>query len=301
MAIIKYGNPLAGPLLQPGWTVDQDGFGLIQVSAKYRFAKSLANQFTTFFQRGITPAPAPFNYCKMWRGSLTEEKGEIMVANIEFAGIDPAVGGGLATNAQVAMTAGSSSEPIEHHPNFLQVFCESGGLSSPLAGFPSATGWDPSTTTNPNRALWTPKVANNGATQGQQFVGFLPNQDATEVAAGNINIKAGIKNYYKPQLTLRVLRYMANKTDALTLGSYVGWNTDGGPFGLDADYKKYAQSGGYAGTFEYTGVFEAKINRTFLVTNCSVEVYGSIYKVQADLMLSGISGWDPDIYPSIQG
>lgn len=299
MAIIKYGNPLAGPLLQPGWTVDQDGFGLIQVSAKYRFAKSLANQFTTFFQRGITPAPAPFEYCKMWRGSLTEEKGEIMVANIEFAGIDPAVNGGLATVSQVAMTAGSSSEPIEHHPNFLKVFCISGGLNKPLAGFPSATGWDPSTTTNPNRALWTPKVANNGATQGQQFVGFLPNQDAAETAdITKVNIKAGIKNYYKPQLTLRVLRYMSSKESALALASYVGWNMKGAAFGLDEDYRKYCDSG-YGGTFVYAEGFETRINRSFLVTNCNVEVYGSIYKIQADLMLSGISGWDPDIYPSL--
>lgn len=301
MAIIKYGNPLAGPLLQPGWTVDQDGFGLVQVSAKYRFDKALATNFTTWFVRGITTAPAPFNYCKLWRASLVEEKGEIVCVTAEFTGIDPNVNGGSASNAQVAMTAGSSSEPIEHHPNFLKTFTETGGLGNPLAGFPSASGWDPSTTTNPNRALWTPKVANNGATQGQQFVGFLPNQSEAEVTAGNINIKAGIKNFYKPQLTLRVLRYMGDKVSALTLGSYVGWNTDGGPFGLDSDYKKYAQSGGYAGTFEYTGGYEAKINRTYLVTNCTVEVYGAIYKVQADLMLSGISGWDPDIYPSIVG
>lgn len=301
MAIIKYGNPLNGPVLQPGWTVDQDGFGLIQVSAKYRFAKSLAGSFTTFFQRGITIAPSPFEYCKLWRASLVEEKGEIVCVTAEFTGIDPNVNGGSASNAQVAMTSGSSSEPIEHHPNFLKTFTETGGLGAPLAGFPSASGWDSNPSTNPNRALWTPKVANNGATQGQQFVGFLPNQSEAEVTAGNINIKAGIKNFYKPQLTLRVLRYMGDKVSALTLGSYVGWNTDGGPFGLDADYKKYAQSGGYAGTFEYIGGYEAKINRTFLVTNCSVEVYGAIYKVQADLMLSGISGWDPDIYPSIVG
>jgi hypothetical protein len=38
-------------------------------------------------------------------------------------------------------------------------------------------------------------------------------------------------------------------------------------------------------------------NRNYLCTNASVEVYGGLYKVQADLMMSGIIGWDPDIYP----
>lgn len=300
MAIIKYGNPLAGPLLQPGWTVEQDGFGLIQVSAKYRFDKALANQFTTWFVRGVTTAPAPFNYCQLWRASLVEEKGEIVCVTAEFTGIDPQVNSGLATNAQVAMTAGSASEPIEHHPNFLKVYCISGGLNKALANFPPVNGWDKETTTNPNRALWTPKVANNGATQGQQFVGFLPNQDPAEMAdISKVNIKAGIKNYYKPQMTIRVLRYFSLKETALGLASYVGWNTKGAPFGLDQDYQKYC-TGGYGGSFQYAEGFETRINRSYLVTNCNVEVYGAIYKVQADLMLSGISGWDPDIYPSLQ-
>lgn len=302
MAIIKYGDDLQAPVLQPGWTVDQDGFGLVQVSAKYRIAKSKAGEFLTLFSRGVTPAPTPFEYCKLWRASMVEEKGEMMCITAEFTGIDPSSSGGSATKAQVAMTSGSSSEPIEHHPNFLQKFCLSGAsgtLENVLAGYPPTSGWDPSATTNPNRALWTPKVANNGATQGQQFVGFLPNQDPAEVAAGNVNILAGVRNYYKPQLTLRVLRYWNDKTVALNLGSYVGWTTDGVVFGLDNDYLKYADETGYTGNFEYAEPWKSKINRNFLVTNCSVEVYGAIYKVQADLMLSGISGWNKDIYPEV--
>ena len=35
------------------------------------------------------------------------------------------------------------------------------------------------------------------------------------------------------------------------------------------------------------------------IPNCSVEQFGGIYKVTADLMLSGIAGWDRDIYPNI--
>jgi hypothetical protein len=66
-------------------------------------------------------------------------------------------------------------------------------------------------------------------------------------------------------------------------------------------YKQLA-SGGYAGEFNYTEQWNGKINKSFLVTGTSVERFGSLWKVTADLMLSGLSGWDKDIYlPSTFG
>ena len=128
----------------------------------------------------------------------------------------------------------------------------------------------------------------------------MPNQDPAEYAAGNINIKAGIKNYYKPQMTLRVLQYLTVENDAMDMASYIGWVTDGSIVNLPANFKKFAKtSQGWAGTPTYESVFEDKINTGFLITNTSVELFGTIWKVTADLMLSGIAGWDPDIYPAI--
>jgi hypothetical protein len=73
-------------------------------------------------------------------------------------------------------------------------------------------------------------------------------------------------------------------------------------FYLPNEYKKLAKGsdeGGYPGGFKYSEEYSALINRNFLVTNCSVERFGNLFKVTADLMLSGLSGWDSDIYPSV--
>jgi hypothetical protein len=293
--IIRYGDSLLTTILQTGWTVEQDGFGLIQVEARYKLDRSLMNEFTTLFVRGSTSAPSPFQYCKMWKASVTEEKTNTLTITASFCGIDPNFGGSSYT--QVAMTGSSASEPIEKHPNFLKVNCTSITTEEnrKLAGYPPIGGWEENPTLNPNRALWTPGVGNSGATQGYQFVGFLPGQKSTDP----INIKAGIKAYYKPQITLRCLLYIADPDVALSIASYNGWITNGDIVGLPAEYKALALSTGYPGIFKYTSEYEAKIKRTFLMTNVSCELYGSIYKVTADLMLSGISGWDPDVYPVI--
>jgi hypothetical protein len=137
-------------------------------------------------------------------------------------------------------------------------------------------------------------VASQGAEQGFQFVGFLPQQKSTD----SINIKAGVKNYYKPSNTLRCLFYVSTESAAVAYASYVGWVNNGRLYGLPEAYVQLTTTG-YGGTFIYSEEWAAKIHKSFLITNCSVERFGAIWKVTADLMLSGISGWDVDIYPYI--
>jgi hypothetical protein len=297
---IVHGNDLASAQLQPGWTIEQDGFGLVQVQAKFKWDAQYADQFTSEFVRGVTLAPEPFTYCVLWKANMIIDKTGVATVTADYVGIDQTITGEDRSYPQIAATAGSSSQPIEAHPNFLRINATYGGLTNVLANYPpSAGGFDPSTSTNPNRALWTPKVANQGATQGFQFVGFLPNQTAAEVEAGNINIKAGIKNYYKPQLTLRVLQYLGSEEEALTMASYVGWTNNGSLFNLPESYINLATPGSYPGNPTYDTLYESKINPGYLCTSCSVELFGSIYKVTTELMLSGIAGWDNDIYPHL--
>lgn len=304
-SLIPYGDSLIPPVAQPGWQVEADGFGLLQAQIKFKWDNSEMNNFTTVFAKGVTlgslvsSAPSNFQQMKIWKANMVYDKGNVLTVTADFCGIDPGFNSGQYSNMQMVMTGSTASEPIEHHPNFLVKNCISISPGNVLAGFPPASGWDKEIATNPNRALWTPKVASGGATQGQQFVGFLPNQDATEYAAGNINIKAGIKNYYKPAITLRGLWYQSNETAALDLASYVGYCTDGTNMGMPEAYRKLAIDGGYSGNFQYTALFDSKINRTFLITSCSVEQFGGIYKITMDFTLSGISGWDPDVYPTM--
>lgn len=314
-SVVPYGNNLLSPIPQSGWQVEIDGFGLMQAQVKFKWDYSEIENFPTKFAKGtllsslVSGVASRYSDMSVWKANMTIDKANVVTIAADFAGIDPSINSGQFSNMQMVMTGASSSEAIEHHPNFLVKNCTSFAGGKVLAGFPKVSGWDPNVTPeinpvtgvggNPNRALWTPKVAAQGAIQGQQFVGFLPNQDPSEYP-DHINIKAGIKNFYKPQITLRGLWYQSSQTAALDLASYVGWTTDGTDMGMPEAYRKLAKaSGGYSGNFQYTSAYEARISRDFLITNCSVEQYGNVWKITMDFLLSGLAGWDPDIYPPI--
>lgn len=295
--IIKYGYDLAEYQVQPGWTLEQDGFGLMTLQVKYKTDRTNLSDFTIDFARGASdPGITELDYMKMWKASFSGGTADVATITADYVGIDPNINSGLSTNWQIAMVGSTASEAIEHHPNFIKVNCTSITGGSKLAGPPPANGWEPNLTLNPNRALWTPNVANKGVTNGQQFVGFLPAQKETDP----VNIKAGIKSYFKPSMTLRCVCYFASEEQALTMASYNGWVTDGTTeIGIPEAYRKLAALVGYPGNFQYTSEYEGKIARGFLITNANVEIFGAIHKVTLDLMLSGISGWDKDVYPYI--
>lgn len=293
--LIKYGNDLENPTVIPGWTVDTDGYGLVQSQVKFAWKTESLASFTTWFHRGLAHPSTSYSYLKMVKANMQYGKGGVLNITADYIGIDPTINDGLRTNPVMQMTGSSSSEDITHHPNFYKINCTSITSTTPLAGAPPAAGgFEASLTLNPNRALWTPRVQNTGATNNCQFVAFLPAQKDTEP----VNIKAGVKSYYKPQNTLRMTRYVSEENEALSNASYVGWFTDGNYFGMPDAYVNLTGAGGsYPGKLNYTSEYEAKVSRSYLVTSCSVEQFGTIYKVTTDFMLSGLTGWDPDIYP----
>jgi hypothetical protein len=304
---IDYGNDLLTKTLQPGWTVESDGFGLLQ--SRCTFKMDLAEAIDVFaysqFKRGDRhPYLDSYPTLKLYKASYVTDKAGIATITAEYCGVDYYLHPDGITTTQCAMVGSSASEDIAHHPNFIRSNCISGGLGAPLAGPPPADG-SPNGPA-PNNALWTPKLGNGGVTTYQQFIGFMPSQtDDVE----KINIKAGVKSYYKPQITVRALFYVQKSEEATTqaialnYASYVGWVTNGTLFNLPTPFVRLTRSpgegGGYDGSFEYEEKYEDLIRRDFLVTNCSVELFGTTCKITADLMLSGISGWDKDIYPKV--
>jgi len=299
---IRYGNQLGSPVVQPGWTIDTDAFGLVQARVTYKWDATPDNigLFTLQFYLGAPCDIEGWSSLGMSKASMTRDKGDILTIVAEFVGIDPTINGGSRTNPIMSMTAASSSEDITHHPNFYKIACTSitGSTSPqvPLAGPPpTAGGFEKDTAINPNRALWTPRVQNTGATNNCQFVAFLPAQKSTEA----VNIKAGVKSYYKPQNTVRMTRYFDTENEALSNASYVGWFTDGTYFGMPSEYSALCGEGSpaYPGRLYYIQEYEDLISRSFLVTSYSVERFGNIWKTTGEFMLSGLTGWDPDIYP----
>lgn len=302
---IEYGNNLSVPVPAASWTLETDGFGLIQSSVTFHWDSTNVASFTQVFYRGVKNHPAESwrDYLSLHRAILTYDKAGVLVVKADYCGIDKeSPFNGTKTTTQVQMAAAAASSPIESHPNFVKMNCISiQGI--PLAGFPPIDGmYDPDPVTNPHNALWKPAVKASGSIANYQFVGFLPPQseylpDKPGVKSP-INPKAGVKSYYRPQNTLRCLFYTTNVETAMTCASYCGWVTDGYEFGLPEAYKKLTKkSNGYPGNPQFTQEWDSYMNRNFLVTSCSVEIFGSVYKVTAELMLSGIAGWDIDTYP----
>jgi len=299
---IDFGNDLLLKTLQPGWTVESDGFGLLQ--SRCIFKMDLAEVIDVFaysqFKRGDRhPYLDSYPTLKLYKASYVTDQNGVATVTAEYCGVDYFQHPDGITTTQCAMVGSSASEDIAHHPNFIRSNCTSGGLGAALAGPPNG-----SPNGLYNNALWTPVT--NTVVSYQQFVGFAPSQtdDVTK-----INIKAGVKSYYKPQITVRVLFYVQKDEEATTqavalnYASYVGWVTDGSLFNLPIPFVRLTkgpdEAGGYDGSFEYEEKYEDLIRRDFLVTNCSVELFGTTCKITADLMLSGISGWDKDIYPKV--
>lgn len=294
---IDHGDDLLNKTLQPGWTVESDGFGLLQSRCTFKMDTEKATTVfaITQFNRGDSHPISDYAGLKLYKASYVTEKGGVSTITAEYCGVDSYTHPSGLTDPQCAMVGSSASEDISHHPNFIRLNCTTNGMSGILAGPPNGKP-----NGEYNNALWTPVTS--GVTSYQQFVGFAPSQTDDPL---KINIKAGVKSYYKPQITVRVLFYVqkgdetATQAEALTFASYVGWNDSGILFRLPEPYRRLAVANGYGGSPNYVSQYRAKIRTNFLITNCSVELFGTTCKVTADLMLSGISGWDKDIYPSL--
>lgn len=325
--IIAYGNDLTAPVLQTGWTFETDGFGLIQSQCKFvwNLGQCQANFPGEEFSRG---APHPlssggggggssrFANLKLWKSSYTTGKNGTAVVTADYIGVDseyPGVTGSegvYMTLPQCSVSGSCSTEDIAHHPNFQKINTYSGGLGTggPLAGYPppNGTGWQPDPTKdgyNYNLPLWAPQVNNLGATKIWDFVGFMPVQASPNEGSRSVNVKAGVKSYYRGMPSIKTTVYIAGYTEAsalakaMNLVSLTGWVTDGTPWNLPENIRKLALAGFYDGNFVYEEEWEGKIYRDFLVTNVGVEQYGKTFKVVTDFAISGIAGWDKDIYP----
>lgn len=312
---IDFGNNLSQPILQPGWTFETDGFGVIQSQCKFKWDLDSCKQGfnNPYFRRGSEhPLSSGYPqdkmaYVKLWKASYTTDKNGIATVTADYVGIDidyPGVNqvdvNTYASYPQVTVSGNCSSEDITHHPNFIrQNTVTSGELGPALASYPTSNGFDPNPVTNPNLSAWRQSSRAAGVTAYYEFVDFLPNQDAS----GPVNAMAGVKSYFRGMPSLKVIVYYVGSNagsgleQAMKVVSLTGWVTDGSMFNLPQQILNLIVPGAYPGNFVYGNGWAEKVNRDFLITNVGVEQYGSTFKVTADLAVSGIAGWNKLIYP----
>ena len=176
MARIDNGDPLTDFILQPGWKLTDDGYGLRTINATFKTDKESSFDFT----RGDPFVVSGFDYCKLHKQTATFDSLGIQSQNCDYIGISTHVNGGVYTNPQVNASNGLTAENITSHPNFFVADATfTGGV---IAGVtytqedysPLVTGIDP-ITGKPNKVKgW---IGESGACfeneQGGRFVGFI--------------------------------------------------------------------------------------------------------------------------------
>jgi hypothetical protein len=282
--LAKRGNELTSAVTQAGYTINYDGYGLATMSVKYIMDWQEDFNFEQDWKRGDACLVLGYEHLTLIRASMTANEGRTITVNAEYVGLTK---GTSMTYWQCTVSSAASSEPIESHPNFTRLVVSNiGGI---LAG-PAKS--DPSLTLN--NAFFVNSKQGQGALPAWQFVGFLPENDSSK----KVNIKAGVKTYFRPNITMKCMGYT---TDASIAGkvSIATWNVFTGdldelkvpePYNriaseIDAKYKVVDPN------------VPRPAARNWLCIASNVEMYGAIYKIQCEFMLSGWAGWDKDIYP----
>ena len=291
MALVSTGNVLATEMLQPGYTLTSDGFGLVTCSATYKVDWTASVAITA---RG-TPFPvAGLTYLKAHKSSQSYDSLEYKTIKVDYVGIDPTIGGGVRTNANTSVANGLTAENITSHPNFFEAAPGYGG--SPLAGLPSDFGgMYPDSTLGPpvmvisqapgpsfGKAVPVPSSEGyNGACfetgMGGRFIGFV-DPEVPDVY--------GKTQYLARTTTYSGVIYTTSVSDVQALYALLGTATGTNAWGVFQLIPAWGPTG--------TGDF----GKQNLLSQINVEEYGTLYKVMYEIRYSK-EGWPPDVYVNI--
>jgi len=288
MALVSTGNTLAAEMLQPGYTLTSDGFGLVTCSATYKVDWTAPVAVTA---RGTAFPVAGLTYLKAHKSSQSYDALEYKTIKVDYVGIDPTINGGLRTNPNTSVANGLTAENITSHPNFFEAAAGYGGM--PLAGLPSDFGgaYDDSTLGPPVQVISAttgkPVVVPssqgyNGACfetgMGGRFIGFV-DPSYPELY--------GKTQYLSRTTTYSGVAYYADASFVqalyLLLGTATGTNSWGISFPLIPAW-------GPIGVGTY--------GNQNLLSQINVEEYGTLYKVMYEIRYSK-EGWPPDVYVNI--
>jgi len=287
MALISTGNVLSSEVLQPGFTFQSDGFGLITGTATYRVDKTAGIPISI---RGTAFPQAPYAYTKAHKSSHTTDALEYMTIKVDYVGIDPTIGGGVMTQANTAVANGLTAENITTHPNFFTAATGYGGV--PLAGLPADFGGaytdsplgPPVTVLNvvTQKPVVVPSsVGYNGACfetgAGGRFIGF--------VDPGYPDLY-GKTQYLARTTTYSGTIYTTSQAYVQALYALLGTATSTGSWGIF----NLIPAWGPTGTATY--------GNKNLLSQVNVEEFGSLYKVMYEIRYSP-EGWPLDVYINI--
>ena len=130
MAIVIKGNPLTTAVLQPGWTVTADGFGLNTSTTVYKIDTTF--DIDPFVVKGNAHPDPAYGYLKLDKWKVSWDSLNTATLTVDYVGVDTAFNSGVRTNPNTSSANGLTTENITTHPNF---YVQAGGFNTgPIAG-----------------------------------------------------------------------------------------------------------------------------------------------------------------------
>lgn len=293
MAIVINGNTLTTALLQPGWTVTADGFGLNTSTTVFKIDTTF--DIDAFTVKGNAHPDAAYSYLRLDKWKVSWDTLNIATLTVDYVGIDTAFNSGEYTNPNTSGANGLTTENITTHPNF---FALAGGFDTgPIAGTSYAqSDLGPLVEIkNPadyitqiitlNTVIISKKksyIGDNGAcfesSAGGRFIGFV------DPAYPSFY---GKTNYLSATTTYSGVIYMLEAEYVVDLLSYLNKATADSAFGDWTLIPDWAVVGVGSGG-----------GNSNLLSQVNVEEFGSLYKVMYEIRYSRV-GWDSSVYVNI--
>jgi hypothetical protein len=260
MARVSKGNSLSVPVLQPGWTIEDDGFGLLTCSATFTTAHGNSTGTPGKGEEALAKAPtrgAAFQQdarLTCHRSSSVMGANGIQVISADYVGIAK----GTMTEPQVAGRFSSNQEPISTHPKFIDF---GGTKATPING----------------------AVFNNDGS----FKRFAdPGYDEFYGITSYLSCGLGITgHFYTSDFSALTALKDAIGTTSST-GSFNTYDLMGGLNDLGSN--KSGRSG-------YGNFVDDRERDQLLLSGISVEYFGKLLKISYDIMFSQ-DGWNGAIY-----
>lgn len=293
MAIVETGNPLTTALLQPGWTVVADGFGLNTSTTVYKVDTTF--DVDAFVVKGSAHPDPVYSYLKLDKWKISWDALEIATLTVDYVGLDPAINSGVRTNPNTSSANGLTTENLTTHPNFF--VADALFTTGPIAGV-SYTQSDLGPLVeikNPvdyitqvilgKTVIISKKqsyIGNNGACfeseDGGRFIGFV------DPAHPNFY---GKTNYLTKTTTYSGVMYSTVLADVQALLALLNSATDTYSWGIFALLPAWAPVG--------VGSGGGNVN---LLSQVNVEEFGSLYKIMYEVRYSKV-GWHASVYTNI--
>jgi len=257
---VTKGDSLGSLVLQPGWTIENDGFGLLTCTATY--IKSHGNNAGTTAGDGpnaLSSAPKRGDLFQKdsrlacHRSSTSMNSNGLMVVTAEYIGIAQ----GNMTSPHVSGRGATTTEPISTFPTF-------------------------------NTTI--------GGKKGSELNGAVFNDDGSFKAFCDTDYKKyGVRSYYVPTFAITGFFYTKDTKVAKTLFDSSCTSSADGQW---KNYQLVVGLNALGGDGNsIIGAWSAPDESPQLLLNgISVEYFGTLMKVSYEILFSA-DGFDTDIYP----